>query len=642
MIANGTIIDERYEILKELDRGGMGIVYLADDNRLKKPVAIKDILISNKINASVLLKCLKAEVDLLKGLDHPNLPKIYDVIEEDDHIYVVMDYVEGESLQKKLDRGESILVNDVIDWAKQLSNVLGYLHDRKPTPIIYRDMKPDNIMLTPEGKIKLIDFGIAIQEDQYEYSINLATKLYGSPEQLSGKRLDCRTDIYSLGVTLYHLVTGRTKKEEPELRPIREINPSLPEGLEIIISKCIEDDPDYRYENCDDLSYDLKNIQKLTADYKKNVIKKITPFIICFSLFIISSIVSIVGKNGLDSENLDAYKTLLNEASVEQINGNNSKSIEILDKAITEVNSSNSEAYINILDIYISMDNAKEGLTKIEGYINDEYGNVNKNNQVLFKVGMTYLDLKNYPIALKYFQQVDSRRIPEVKYYRTIANSMSNMNIDYVAFKEELEEFEIFVDTLANDGTKLLYYNSLANIYGSYKGQINNANDKIIEIINKADLVLETIDDKQLELKYEIEFCQKLAQAYHSKGSNATDKNQAKSFFYNAINLYSELLDLEINNSEDVLIKIGDIYSEMSDFSSAISYYKKSIDRNPSSVKSYSKLISILLDIEQSKETGKNYNEALNYYNTAINLPGANESEDFKKIKRRMVNLEIL
>ena len=642
MIKLGQIVDERYEILKEIDRGGMSIVYLASDNRLKKSVALKDIRKSNKIDSRVLLNCLKAEVNLLKGLDHPNLPNVYDIIEGDDHIYVIMDYIEGESLKKKIEREKVISHEEVIDYAIQLSSVLDYLHTRKGNPIIYRDMKPDNIMLTPEGRIKLIDFGISIKSDEESSALSFATNLYASPEQLLRKKTDCRTDIYSLGVTLYYLVTGINKKVNPSLPPIRTINPSLPEGLERIISKCIQENPEDRYESCEKLLYDLENIEKLTSDYKKNVVKRIAPFLISTTLFIASLSVTLVGLNGIKSTNLDNYKAILNEASSNLVDGNNSKAIELLDKAITEVDSSRAEAYVNLLDIYINMGNTKEGIAKIESYINDKYGRVDKNNEVLFKLGMTYLDNNNYPSALKYFQKVDKKRIPDVKYYRTLATSMSNMNIDYEQFSAELEAFETFVDTLPNDEKKIINYNSLANIYGSYKGQIVNANDKIIDIINKADKVLENLEDNQLEIKYEVEFCQKLAQAYHSKGSNSEDKQQGKAYFNTAVDLYNELLDLEVKNTENILIKIGDIYYETQEYQSAIEYYNNTIKKYPESIKAYSKIINLLLDVEQAKTEGRSYDLIKNYYNSVSAISAANDNEDFKKLKRRIINLEIL
>ncbi|MFA9559940.1 serine/threonine protein kinase [Evansella sp. AB-rgal1] len=158
MIEIGTIIDERYEVLKEIGRGGMSIVYLAMDNRLNKSIVIKDIRKRAYSNNELLINSLIVEANMLKKLDHWALPKIYDIIEGKDGIYVVMDYIEGESLKEKQQREGIFDPDSVIDWGKQLADVLAYLHLRKPNPIIYRDMKPDNVMLTPEGKIKLIDF----------------------------------------------------------------------------------------------------------------------------------------------------------------------------------------------------------------------------------------------------------------------------------------------------------------------------------------------------------------------------------------------------------------------------------------------------------------------------------------------------
>lgn len=165
---------------------------------------------------------------------------------------------------------------------------------------------------------------------------------------------------------------------------------------------------------------------------------------------------------------------------------------------------------------------------------------------MLFKVAMTYLNNKNYPIALKYFKQVSEKKIPDAKYYVTIANSMSTMNIDYNEFQNELDGFENYVDSLANDDKKLANYKALTTIYGSYKGKIDNANDKIIEIVEKANTTLENIDDKQLNLRYEVDYTQKMAEAYQSKGSKAVDKETAKTYYDSALNLYQDLLDLEV------------------------------------------------------------------------------------------------
>ena len=157
----GAVIDGKYEVLKEIGRGGMSTVYLAMDKRLNKQWAVKEIRKKGTGRSDeIIVNSLLAEANLMKRLDHPALPRIVDIIDNGITIYVVMDYIEGESLDKILEANGSQPEDKVIGWAKQLCDVLGYLHSQKP-PIIYRDMKPANVMLKPEGNVKIIDFGIA-------------------------------------------------------------------------------------------------------------------------------------------------------------------------------------------------------------------------------------------------------------------------------------------------------------------------------------------------------------------------------------------------------------------------------------------------------------------------------------------------
>lgn len=154
----GTVIDGKYEILKEIGRGGMSIVYLAMDKRLNKQWAVKEIRKKgNGKNDEVVVNSLLAEANLIKRLDHPALPRIVDIIDNGITIYIVMDYIEGESLDKILLEYGAQKESAVIEWAKQICDALSYLHGQKP-PIIYRDMKPANVMLKPEGNIKIIKF----------------------------------------------------------------------------------------------------------------------------------------------------------------------------------------------------------------------------------------------------------------------------------------------------------------------------------------------------------------------------------------------------------------------------------------------------------------------------------------------------
>lgn len=644
MIRIGEIIDGRYEILKEIGRGGMSIVYLAMDNRLNKSIVVKEIRRRDNSNNKLLMDSLKQESDLLKNLDHAALPKIYDIIYRGD-IYVVMDYIEGESLNRKLKREGKIQAKEVINYGRQLAKVLSYLHNR-PTPIIYRDMKPDNVMLTPDGRIKLIDFGIS-KEYKVEATTdttNLGTRAFAAPEQIASLKTNAKTDIYSLGVTLYNLVTGKSLNDPPfMLKPIREWDSSLPEGLEYIIKKCTETDPADRYENCDDLLYDLENVEKLTKAYKVTLIKEMSRFIVSSILLIFFIVITIIGYRGVSNENLTNYKEMINKSDGYLINGEYAKAIEVLDDAITKVDGKRSEAYINIINIYSSINDVESGLSKIEGYINDKFDGVDKNDDVLFKVAMIYLDNKNYPIALKYFRMVNEKKIEDAKYYKTLATSLSSMNIDYEQFKEKLEEFEDYTDSLENNEKKVANYNSLAGIYISYKGFLDGANDKIISLVNNGSEILKSINDDSLNLRYETDFNIKLAQAYHSKGINESNKEIAAKFFDTAVDYYNEVLDSDGASREDTLIKIGEIYNDAGNSARAIEQLNTAIKNYPESKKAYIKLINILLDVEQFKgESGRDYAVCINTYNTACEIEGIDNEQEFIKLKRRMVNLGLI
>lgn len=279
MAAIGSVIDGKYEILKLIGKGGMSRVYLAMDKRLNKQWAVKEIQKNARDkNNSIVVASAIAEANMIKKLDHPSLPRIVDIIDAGNVIYVVMDYIEGEPLSKILDKEGAQPQELVIEWAKELCGVLQYLHTREPA-IIYRDMKPANVMLKPDGSLKLIDFGIAreYKMGNAEDTTSLGTRGYAAPEQFGGKgQTDARTDIYCLGVTLYHLVTGKNPCEPPyELYPIRHWNPALSSGFEYIIQKCTQVDPINRYQSCAELLYDLEHYNQKDVDYKIEQQKKL-------------------------------------------------------------------------------------------------------------------------------------------------------------------------------------------------------------------------------------------------------------------------------------------------------------------------------------------------------------------------------
>lgn len=299
MAVVGQTIDDKYEILKLIGQGGMSKVYLAMDKRLNKQWAIKEIEKKAKDkNNEIVIQSAIAEANLIKQLDHPAIVRIVDIIDNGNVIYIIEDYIEGETLSSILENNGAQPQELVIEWAMQICEALEYLHTRKP-PIIYRDMKPANVMLKPDGNIKVIDFGIAreYKDQSLADTVSLGTKGYAAPEQFGGKgQTDARTDVYCLGVTLYHLLTGQNPCEPPyEIYPIRHWNPQLSAGLEAIVQKCTQLNPEDRYQSCAELLYALHHYEEYGAAYRARQKRKLNTFIATAAACVLCLIIGVFG-----------------------------------------------------------------------------------------------------------------------------------------------------------------------------------------------------------------------------------------------------------------------------------------------------------------------------------------------------------
>lgn len=272
-----TILNGKYEVLKVIHVAGMANVYLVSDENLNKQWCLKEIKKSEAGKNDIEVRSLIHEAKVIKSLNHSSIPRIVTIEEDGDSTFIVMDYVEGVSIKEWITRKGVISQKDTVDWIKQVCSVLMYLHNRKE-PIFYRDMKPDNIMVQEDGSIKVVDFGISeIITDNNKYIKEpLGTKGFAAPEQrYRGKPYDLRSDIYSLGATMYCMLTGLSPSKDG-FKPIREVNSSLSVGLEVIINKCIKENPDDRYQTVEELLYDLNNYYKLDTSYLKSIKKKIS------------------------------------------------------------------------------------------------------------------------------------------------------------------------------------------------------------------------------------------------------------------------------------------------------------------------------------------------------------------------------
>ena len=320
MLQIGSLVDGKYKILNKVGQGGMSVVYLAMNEKANKQWAVKEVRKDGVLDFEAVKQGLVAETDILKRLDHPYLPSIIDVIDTDESFIIIMDYIQGNSLNKALDEFGAQPQDEVIKWAKQLCDVLGYLHTRTP-PIIYRDMKPANVMLKPDGNISLIDFGTAreYKEKNLADTTCLGTVGYAAPEQFGGMgQTDARTDIYCLGATLYHLVTGKNPCEPPyEIRPIREINPNLSSGLERIILKCTQRDPNDRYQSAAELMYALEHYEEVDDSYRKKQKRKLALFLAPVVLALLFAGAYVWGYLSAEKQRTADYDFILAEAANE-------------------------------------------------------------------------------------------------------------------------------------------------------------------------------------------------------------------------------------------------------------------------------------------------------------------------------------
>ncbi len=288
-LSEGTILNNRYEISRKVGGGGMGAVYLAKDNNLAGVQrAVKEMVQSSieEDQAQKAIEDFKRESMILSTLDHPSIPTIYDYFFDDTEgrFYLVMKYISGGDLAARLrgTPGGRIDERTVTEWAIQVADVLSYLHNL-PDRIVYRDLKPSNLMLDGgSGKIMLIDFGIARSINQTEKGVTaVGTMGYAPPELFSGK-VEPRSDIYSLGSTMFHLMTGADPQNNPLLifdfqknpRP-RQINPQLTDQMERILMRAVEYNADARFSSAaemrDVLIDHLENLKRGSVSYGVSV-----------------------------------------------------------------------------------------------------------------------------------------------------------------------------------------------------------------------------------------------------------------------------------------------------------------------------------------------------------------------------------
>lgn len=590
----GTVLDGKYEILKKVGQGGMSIVYLAMDNRLNKQWAVKEIKNDGSKSTATLLKSLEREANILKDVDHPVLPRIVDIINENGTIYVVMDFVEGKPLSDVLKAEGAQDQNKVIEWGRALASALDYLHSMNP-PIIYRDMKPSNVMLKPDGSVKLIDFGTAkeyIVENNADTTA-LGTRGYAAPEQFGDSQgrgiynTDARTDIYNLGATLYHLVTGKNPCEPPyEIKPIRQWNPTLSSGFEQIIIKCCQLSPEDRYQSCSELLYALDHYNELDNEFKAKAKRKVAVFATMAGLSILSGCCAIFGgvKKGQLKE--QDYNNKIAEAEDAVDLSDYNKAFECY-KAAVDIDPTASEAYIGYMDTYAyyyTDEDAATGTgteTPAEKGIKFALRNIDKvKDDVKYEIALLYFnEVPDYSAARKYFNMVGDTEnfandVKQAKYYEAICDNKINKTADFNDSKQEVFDFQQYNSDNIDDTNTYKYVNylNIATIYVDKLSSDEELANRTIELLQEASDKLNdnaTVLSKEFPEErgvnyYSGQYSAILCSVYTYLAEKESDPVEQVAYYREAINSIDSYLSGLDMNGDAVTEKTKNVYAEYS------------------------------------------------------------------------------
>lgn len=512
MLDIGSVIDNKYKIIYQIGKGGTSRVFLAINEVANREWAVKEIPKKAKLGGRDVRQRPMAETSIMKKLRHDNIAEIADVLETDDAWLIIMDYIEGKTLKEILREEGAQPQELVVEWGITVCGIFSYLHAQEPK-IIYRDLKPGNLMLQPDGKLMLIDFGAAreFRESAAGDTDCLGTRGYAAPEQYPDQdagtgRSDERTDIYNLGATMYHLVTGKDPSRPPyEMRPIRQWDRSLSSGLEEIILRCTKNDPDERYQTAEELAYALRHYREMENEYRAKKKRQWHLFTAACAASVLSLMLA-VGTRAYAGKILDStYGELLRKGQTET-----KKELRVQAYAdAVKADPSRGEAYSRLLeDIFLedgefTQDEADK-MTEVLGYRGTGW---NKTAEESFRSSEKDYDRFCYDMGLAFFYYYgengnkqlsrpwfetakDSSTLEETKrrraerFYR-IADYYSRLGDRNRSGDAIVSYSEYWSDLLAlcrgdivqqdNLRTALVMYREMAYQIGSHAGEFRNA-----------------------------------------------------------------------------------------------------------------------------------------------------------------------
>lgn len=625
--------NDTYEIKSIIGKGGMSTVYLAEHKRLHTRWAMKEVRKQQGTRFDFL-----AESNILKRLQHPMLPRIVDIFEDRDCIYIVEDFVEGITLDGLLKQQKKVDEPQGLQWLRDLCGVLTYLHGQRPHPIIYRDMKPSNIMLQPDGSLKLIDFGIAreYKQESNADTTYIGTKGYAAPEQFGKAQTDARTDIYSLGVTMYHLLTGKSPYEPPyQFVPVRQLVPELSHGIEYILNKCVQSEPADRYQTVDELVDDLDHIYRFDRAWQKYQNAKRIRVAVVAVMLAASVGLMVGGQVVMGQEKEAAYSSLLAQAS-ELYTTDYDGMVALLDEARTlypeRMDADRQQTYA----LYL---NGK--WQDCIDFGSDALQNYGEDIQIRLSMASAQFELGEYEDAAEGFAQGGELSVDNLRNYAVCLGRLGEIDqaeqiLDeligqgahpdvtqyvqgevYFAQEDYLDAETAFLDALDQSETSALTrrcYVSLGDLYRDCAALMRvNASPIEYPATKSAELLSSAV--VQEGLRYDSVLWEMLALAYFE--AYHTDASVPQNYLTKAAECFNRVIELGVTK-EYLYSNLYTIYYELKDYAKAEQALTAYEEMFPEDYMPHALRGMMLITIENAKpQSSRNYRPALAEYETA-------------------------
>ena len=625
--------NDTYEIKSIIGKGGMSTVYLAEHKRLHTRWAMTEVRKQQGTRFDFL-----AESNILKRLQHPMLPRIVDIFEDRDCIYIVEDFVEGITLDGLLKQQKKVDEPQGLQWLRDLCGVLTYLHGQRPHPIIYRDMKPSNIMLQPDGSLKLIDFGIAreYKQESNADTTYIGTKGYAAPEQFGKAQTDARTDIYSLGVTMYHLLTGKSPYEPPyQFVPVRQLVPELSHGIEYILNKCVQSEPADRYQTVDELVDDLDHIYRFDRAWQKYQNAKRIRVAVVAVMLAASVGLMVGGQVVMGQEKEAAYSSLLAQAS-ELYTTDYDGMVALLDEARTlypeRMDADRQQTYA----LYL---NGK--WQDCIDFGSDALQNYGEDIQIRLSMASAQFELGEYEDAAEGFAQGGELSVDNLRDYAVCLGRLGEIDqaeqiLDeligqgahpdvtqyvqgevYFAQEDYLDAETAFLDALDQSETSALTrrcYVSLGDLYRDCAALMRvNASPIEYPATKSAELLSSAV--VQEGLRYDSVLWEMLALAYFE--AYHTDASVPQNYLTKAAECFNRVIELGVTK-EYLYSNLYTIYYELKDYAKAEQALTAYEEMFPEDYMPHALRGMMLITIENAKpQSSRNYRPALAEYETA-------------------------